>query len=281
MATVREKFFSIKKDNNPYLNETVIKILLSHVGGFSFDEFSLHFEDKIDEEKLDKLLSEIKEGKPVQYVIHEANFLGRNFYVDSSVLIPRQETEQLVLDIIGKNKVENPVILDIGTGSGCIAISLAKMIKCKVFASDISKNALKIAKKNAEINHADVTFVESDLFRNISSELKCDIIVSNPPYIETAVIDTLDPEVKDYEPMMALDGGRDGLDFYRIIAEKAPEHLKKNGKLILEIGYDQGISVPEILKATGYFTDICVLKDLAGLDRIVTACLTNVKKQNR
>ena len=194
-----------------------------------------------------------------------------NFFVDENVLIPRGDTEVLVEEVIKiAKKINAKKILDLCTGSGIIGISLAKYVdNCEVTATDISKEAINIAKKNAIINKVEnkVTFIESDLFSNISNS-KYDIIVSNPPYIKRDVIKMLDRQVQK-EPVIALDGGYDGLDFYRRILEQAYEYLKYNGYLCLEIGYDQKNDVLDLVKQSKNYTDAYSLKDLYDNDRVV------------
>ena len=200
--------------------------------------------------------------------------MGFEFYVDKNVLIPQPDTENLVEEIIylsekiRKSDKKELRILDMCTGSGAIAISISKLIENSlVYASDISKKALKVAEENSSKNQANVLFFESDLFKKISELYKFDIIVSNPPYIETDTIKTLSEEVKN-EPMLALDGGKDGLDFYRKISEDAKKYLNKDGFLAFEIGYNQKFAVENLLKENGY-KNIYSRKDLSGNDRIV------------
>lgn len=207
-------------------------------------------------------------GEPLDYITGHTDFYGFDIKVDKNVLIPRMDTETVVgeaLKLIGDKKVK---LLDLMTGSGCIALALAKKSNAEVTASDISEEALKVAKENLPDT---VTLIQSDVFENISG--KFDLIISNPPYIKSADIETLQPEVKA-QPLAALDGGADGLDFYRKIAGQSPEFLNENGALVLEIGYDQAADVSELLK--GNFKDIKVYKDLGGNDRTVTATLKQV-----
>lgn len=209
-----------------------------------------------------------KSGEPVQYIIGRTFFYGLEFFCDKSVLIPRFDTEVLVEEIIKRAK-KNSALLDLCTGSGCIALSVKhEREDIKVSASDISTAALKVAKKNKETLNLDINLIQSDLFENI--EGKFDIIASNPPYIPTKVILGLDEKVKDFEPEGALDGGEDGLDFYKEIAKKAKDYLKEEAILIMEIGFDQGEDVSDILSENGY-KNIEVIKDLNGLDRVVYA----------
>lgn len=206
------------------------------------------------------------EHVPLQYITGEQEFMGLKFKVNSNVLIPRQDTETLVEEAL---KVIKPGmrVLDLCTGSGCIIISLAKNVAdIQCVGSDISKQALLVAKDNAKQNEVEVEWQRSNMFENIVGAF--DLIVSNPPYIATGEIPGLMPEVRDFEPMDALDGKEDGLHFYRIIIEKSPEFLNPGGYLYLEIGYDQGEAVPAMMRQAG-FTEVEVIRDLAGLDRVV------------
>lgn len=218
-------------------------------------------------EKFEKHLEELIAGKPIQYITNSQGFFGLDFYVDENVLIPQPDTEILVEEVIEicKYREDVPRILDICTGSGAIAVALAKQMKAEMVASDISPKALEIAKKNAEKHRAKIEFWESDMFEKIHQ--KFDIIVSNPPYIETKTMENLSPEVKN-EPKIALDGGEDGLRFYRILAEKAKDYLEKNGILAVEIGYNQRENVTQIFENAG-FCEVYAKRDFAGNDRIV------------
>lgn len=220
--------------------------------------------DKIEE--FNKYIDKLIKGEPIQYIIGKQYFMGFEFVVNKNVLIPQPDTEILVEKTIEIARMyEKPKILDLCTGSGAISISIAKLISdVKVFASDISKEALKVAKLNDKENK--VTFIESDMFKNIKE--KFDIIVSNPPYIKTEEVKTLSKEVQN-EPMLALDGGQDGLMFYRDIIENAHNHLTPNGYLCLEIGEDQREEVTDIIKQNNNYTKIKVYKDLSGNDRII------------
>ncbi len=204
---------------------------------------------------------------PLQYITGEQNFCGLDFYVNENVLIPRLDTEVLVEKIL---ECEEPgqSVMDMCTGSGCIAITLQKLGGFQVMAVDISEGALTLARKNAQRNQAQVTFFQSNMFDQLSNTSKVDVIVSNPPYIESKVVDELDDEVKKYEPRLALDGMEDGLYFYRILAREGKRFLNEGGRLYAEIGFDQAEAVKEIFGAQG-FLDIQVYKDLAGLDRVV------------
>lgn len=208
---------------------------------------------------------------PLQHITHQQEFMKMTFYVDENVLIPRPDTEILVEEVIQiAKKINAKKILDMCTGSGAIAVSLAKYIPdSRITAVDISSKALNIAKKNAKSNQVEnqITFVESNLFENLPKE-KYDIIVSNPPYIKNEKIKTLDKEVQK-EPKLALDGGIDGLDFYRAIIKQDYEYLKFNGYLCFEIGYDQKEEVMELIKQEEKYKDTYSKKDLYGNDRII------------
>ena len=216
-----------------------------------------------------------KRGKhiPLQHLTGEQDFMGLTFKVNENVLIPRQDTECLV-EIVLKHLHDGMKILDMCTGSGCILISLLHYSNdCVGVGVDLSEAALKVAAHNAAVlgsngitDAMDITFLQSNLFEKVDG--KFDIIVSNPPYIKTEVIKTLMPEVKDFEPMMALDGTEDGLYFYRRIIADAKNHLTRGGQLFFEIGYDQGEEVSDLMRENGY-VDVEVAKDLAGLDRVV------------
>lgn len=208
---------------------------------------------------------------PLQHITHQQEFMKMTFYVDENVLIPRPDTEILVEEVIQiAKKINAKKILDMCTGSGAIAVSLAKYIPdSRITAVDISNKALNIAKKNAKSNQVEnqITFVESNLFENLPKE-KYDIIVSNPPYIKNEKIKTLDKEVQK-EPKLALDGGIDGLDFYRAIIKQDYEYLKFNGYLCFEIGYDQKEEVMELIEQEEKYKDTYSKKDLYGNDRII------------
>lgn len=209
---------------------------------------------------------ERKQGRPLWYVIGNADFYGFTFKVDERVLIPRPETEELCLLALSVIKDESKV-LDLCTGSGAIAITIALKSQAKVTASDLSEGAIEIAKENALLNEASVEFIQSDLFENIQESF--DVIISNPPYIPTADIQTLDDVVKNYEPTIALDGGEDGLDFYRKIALQASDKLNEKGYLLIEFGIGQAQAIVEILQEN--FTDIQVKKDINGIERMIIA----------
>lgn len=226
------------------------------------------------ENTLEKRASRI----PLQQILGQQEFMGLTFFVNEHVLIPRQDTETLVELVLNEQKDKNVSILDMCTGSGCIAVSLKKLggYAC-VEGADISEEALKVAKRNSEeiLENSDVNssrtgviFRRSDMFSAFPETERFNVIVSNPPYIPSAVIEELEPEVRDHEPRGALDGTADGLYFYRILAEECAKHLTPGGHVYFEIGYDQGAAVKELLDIHG-FKDTRVIQDLTGKDRVV------------
>lgn len=226
-----------------------------------------------DEEKLfNKFIEERLSNRPIAYIVENREFMGLDFYVKEGVLIPRPDTEVLVEEVIELCKDKGPInILDIGTGSGAITVSLAKyLVNAKITSVDISDIALEIGEKNAQSNDVDdrITFIKSDLFTNIDKDMKFDIIVSNPPYIKKEVIETLDKQVKDFEPYNALEGGIDGLDFYRAITTQGKNYLNKGGILAYEVGHDQSEDVSKLMEKDGY-ANIYTRKDLQQIDRVV------------
>lgn len=224
-------------------------------------------------EKLYALMDRRLKGEPIQYILGKWEFFGYDFFVGKGVLIPRPETELLVqtaLDCI--NEIENPVVADLCSGSGCIAISIKKERSVTdVYAFELSDTAFGYLNKNAELNSVDIHAINADILQKPNIDVKFDIIVSNPPYIRTNVIPTLEDEVKQ-EPVMALDGDEDGLKFYRAIPKVWSPYLKKGGVLAFEIGYDQGKEVSYILTESG-FSDVRVIQDLSGNDRVCTGVL--------
>ena len=234
----------------------------------------VHDDEQLTQEQEKKYLENIEKitkGIPLQHITHSQEFMKMNFYVNEDVLIPRADTEILVEEVINiAKKINAKKILDLCTGSGAIAVSLAKYIEdSQITAIDISGEALRVAKLNARNNEVEdkITFIKSDLFENVVKE-KYDIIVSNPPYIKKDVIKKLNKEVQK-EPNIALDGGYDGLDFYRKIISEGYEYLKYKGYMCLEIGYDQKKEVIEIIEKQEKYSNTYSKKDLSGNDRIV------------
>ncbi len=219
-------------------------------------------------EKINKIVSERLTGRPLWYCVGDTDFYGYTVKVDERVLIPRPETELLVENAL-KVLTAKESVLDLCTGSGAIAIALNKRSGAKVTATDISDGALTLASENAGINGAKVEFIKSDLFLGLNGR-KFDVIVSNPPYVRTADIKGLQSEVKDFEPKLALDGGDDGLDFYRKIAKSAKNHLNEKGKLFLECGEGQA---EEIVTLLTDFIKVEIIKDYENIDRRVKAVL--------
>lgn len=245
-------------------------LLFSFVTGYDRTEYFLNRDSEIDpaqEQKYEEFIGKRKKRIPLQYLTNEAYFMGHRFYVDERVLIPRQDTEVLV-ERVSKLVKEGDRILDMCTGSGCIILSLLLGTRAgSGIASDVSMEALAVARRNARgLQVENIEFVQGNLFENIEGQF--DVIVSNPPYIRTAVVEELMPEVLEHEPRLALDGREDGLYFYREITSNALNYLKKDGYLCYEIGYDQGTQVKELLESAG-FEEVFVYQDLAGLDRVV------------
>lgn len=274
----------IESLNKSDIEDTSLKarMLLANILNKNKEYLLIHDEEEINE-KIANLymqkIEELKNQKPIQYIIKKQEFMGFDFYVDENVLIPQPDTEILVeevLSIIDSNeqqfKDKKNYILDLCTGSGAIAVSLSKILnsdKILVYGSDVSEDALKIAKKNATQNCSKVVFLKSNIFEQINKNYKFDIIVSNPPYIETKTIQELSEEVRK-EPHIALDGGEDGLYFYREIIKNAKQYLNSKGYLAFEIGYNQREEVERILDENGY-KNIYSKKDLSGNDRVVVA----------
>ncbi len=222
------------------------------------------------QEKINKILKERVLRKPLDKIINKSNFFGYDFYVNSNVLSPRQETEILVENAI-KLIADKPLkVLDLCTGSGVIGITIALKTKANVTCTDICSKALKVAEKNSKNLKAKIKLIKSNLFNELDKTKKFDIIVSNPPYIKTSEIDALEPEVKNFDPKKSLDGGKDGLMFYKKIIKEAPEFLKKDGYIMLEIGYTQEAEVTELLKKNK-FKNILTIYDFADLPRVIVA----------
>ena len=271
--TIRKEMIELK---NNQINEPNLKarLLMQYILNkprkylLIYDNQTLSLRQEVD---YFKAIKKIANGVPIQHITHMQEFMKMNFYVNEDVLIPRPDTEVLVEEVIQiAKKVNAKKILDLCTGSGAIAISLARYIeKSEITAVDISLKAINVAKLNAKNNEVEnqITFIESNLFKEIPKE-KYDMIVSNPPYIKREIIKKLDQEVQK-EPKIALDGGYDGLDFYRKIINQSDEYLKFKGYLCLEIGYDQKEDVIELIKNEEKYVDTYCKKDLYGNDRVI------------
>lgn len=248
--------------------------LLSEITGITRTDYLVRGNHEVAPQHYEAFMEFIErrcKHEPLQHILGKAWFYGREYVVNKDVLVPRADTEILVEQALNV-LADGADVLDMCTGSGCIIITLALERKLKrAVGVDVSQAALNVAEVNVRKLEASVELVKSDLFTELSSgekNMQFDMIVSNPPYIESAVIETLSDEVKMFDPIMALDGYEDGLHFYRSISESAKDFLKKNGWLIYEIGYNQAEAVSEIMSASG-FTDIKVIKDYAGHDRVV------------
>ncbi len=255
-----------KKFRSSSVDETDAEWIVSIVTGIKRSELGGDSRVKSSHiDKIDELAAERIKGKPLSYVLGNADFYGYEIKVDERVLIPRPETEELVSEVLKVVKNTDKV-LDLCTGSGAIALVINKKSGASVTATDISEAALEVAKENFKQFDAAVETRLIDLYGDLSE--KFDIIVSNPPYIKTEEIDTLDKEVKDYEPRIALDGGEDGLDFYRRICEGAKQRLNEHGKLFLEAGYGEAEEIKKMLEND---FDVEIIKDISGIDRIIKA----------
>jgi release factor glutamine methyltransferase len=263
-----------------------VELHVNHASGLSYHAL---------QEFIDFVERRIKR-EPSQYIIGEQEFWGLPFKVTKDVLIPRPETEILVEEVVktaggrwevGGRKDENhiipyptshiqhPIILDLCTGSGCIAIALVKEIPdSRVYALDVSEKALNVARENAERHSVAerITFLQGDLFEPLKGmDVAFDLIVSNPPYISKKILAELQPEVRDFEPRAALYSGEDGLDFYRRIISDSPEYLAERGNLILEMGYGQAERIKKLIEQSNSFEDIGITKDFSGIDRVIKA----------
>lgn len=246
------------------------RLLLEFICHTDRNALYAHGDQEIEDEKMQDFLQLIEKRAvhiPLQHLTGEQNFMGLDFLVNEHVLIPRQDTEILVEEIM-RDLHDGIRILDMCTGSGCILLSLLHYSNdCSGVGVDVSEDALAVARQNADrLAEKQAVFIQSDLFEKVEGSF--DLIVSNPPYIRSQEIAGLMPEVREYEPHLALDGKDDGLHFYREIIKGAMPHLKRGGQLFFEIGYDQGEAVQALLAANGY-TEIAVVKDYAGLDRVV------------
>ncbi len=265
------------KENNIYDYNLKAKLLIAKVLNKPKEYLIINGKEELKKDKILEIKDNIEKiinGYPIQYITGKQEFMGYNFFVNENVLIPQPDTEILVeevLDILKKTKKYK--ILDLCTGSGAIAISISKILansivddNIKISASDISLKALAVAKINAKKNDVKIEFIQADVFDKIGK--KFDIIVSNPPYIKTAVIKKLNLEVQN-EPYIALNGGKDGLDFYRKIINDAYKYLEADGYLALEIGFDQRQEVIEIIENTNKYKEIYSKKDLTNNDRVI------------
>lgn len=257
------------KIENPILQS---RILLAYTLNKEKEYLIVNKEEQVSkksEEEYRKNIEKLSLGTPIQYITNKQEFMKLDFYVDEHVLIPRPDTEILVEEVIDIcNRTKTKSILDLCTGSGAIAISVAKYVEnINIYASDINKDALEIVNINAKNNNVQITTILSNIFEDIKN-MKFDVIVSNPPYIKTDVIKTLEKQVQK-EPKIALDGGKEGLDFYITIINEAHKYLNNDGYLCLEIGYDQREDVIDLINKTNKYTNIYAKKDLAGNDRII------------
>ncbi len=269
--------FGIKELEKAGINEAKLdaRLLLERICDTDHSDLFAHADRELTEKELDGFMEFIGrrvKREPVAYILGQWEFMGLSFDVSGDVLIPEQDSEFLVEEAL-RHCEDGMKILDLCTGSGCIALSLLNFTNdTKAFCTDISKKALLVAEKNADKLKLSerVIFEETDLFPK--EEERFDLIVSNPPYIASSVIETLAPEVRDYEPRLALDGDADGLSFYRRIVEKAPSYLYSSGYIVMEIGYDQADDVRSLLEESGRYHEIEVVKDFSGNDRVIKAC---------
>ncbi|RKW36456.1 MAG: peptide chain release factor N(5)-glutamine methyltransferase [Lachnospiraceae bacterium] len=263
-----DKYVKLLEENGFKDAGSDILLLIYEIFDLDFSKWTMYkYETIKDISKLETLKEYVEKrltNMPVQYIVNKAYFCGLPLYVDENVLIPRFDTEVLVEEVLNLGD-KNKKILDVCTGSGAIAIALKKLGKFeRVDALDISEEALKIAKKNAKALECDINFLKSDMFSSLTSENKYDIIVSNPPYIQSHIVDSLERQVKDFEPRLALDGDIDGMKFYKIIEKNFMNFLSPGGILALEIGYDEASDIKNLFEDK----KVIIKKDLAGLDRV-------------
>ena len=265
-----DKYVKLLEEKNFKDAKSDVLLLIYEIFDFDFSKWTMYKYDEIEDiSKLDTLNEYVKKRlghMPIQYILNEAYFCGLPLYVNENVLIPRFDTEVLVEEVLKISKKDKSKrILDICTGSGAIAIALKKLGGFeRVDALDISDKALEVARRNAKELDLDINFLKSDMFSSLTCENKYDIIVSNPPYIQSDVVDTLESEVKDFEPRLALDGDADGMKFYKIIAKNYETYLADNGVLALEIGYDEADDIRALFEGK----NVVIKKDLANLDRV-------------
>lgn len=263
-----DKYVKLLEENGFKDAASDILLLIYEIFDLDFSKWTMYkYETIKDISKLETLKEYVEKrltNMPVQYIVNKAYFCGLPLYVDENVLIPRFDTEVLVEEVLNLGD-KNKKILDVCTGSGAIAIALKKLGKFeRVDALDISEEALKIAKKNAKALECDINFLKSDMFSSLTFENKYDIIVSNPPYIQSHIVDSLERQVKDFEPRLALDGDIDGMKFYKIIEKNFMNFLSPGGILALEIGYDEASDIKNLFEDK----KVIIKKDLAGLDRV-------------
>ena len=250
-------------------DQTDAWLLLAYAAQMDRTHYYMHMDEEMPEEEQTQyrlLYTKRMERIPLQYILGEQEFMGLRFRVNSHVLIPRQDTETLVEEAL-RRLTPGMKVMDLCTGSGCVIISIAKNYKrIEAYGYDISKQALATAKENARLNDVPVIFEWSNLFENVTEQF--DMIVCNPPYIPSGLIPKLAPEVAEFEPKEALDGGENGLDYYRKIISESPQYLNPGGQLLFEIGYDQALAVTGMMERAGY-QDVACIQDLAGHDRVV------------
>lgn len=268
----------ITLDENQDEIQAVAYMLIEYIYGLTKKDIMTEKVVILDQTKSEALatcIQRLNAQEPIQYIIGEGHFYGRNFKVNNAVLIPRPETEELILFVVNylhRGHLHTPLILDIGTGSGCIAITLAKEIKSsKVWATDVSEEALTVARENARLLHADVTFVQHDILASDVTFVRADVIISNPPYISIEEQHTMKQNVLGYEPHLALFApGRDPLIFYRALATKSVALLHEGGMIAVEINERFGKEVAGLFASAG-LKNIQIIPDISGKDRIVTA----------
>jgi release factor glutamine methyltransferase len=262
-------YFEARKWAFSILDEPTVDLILMTMNDWTHTQLVLNLREKVsDFDTFKQVVERVAANEPVQYVLHKAAFYGRDFYVDGRVLIPRMETEELVEWILADNPNEGLNVLDIGTGSGAISITLqAEKPTWHVTGSDISADAIAVAQQNGATHHVTTAFVQSDLFKNIDQ--KFDIIVSNPPYIADSERAVMDESVLEYEPDLALFADNEGLALYQGIADGLASHLNDGGSAYFEIGYLQGPAVVTIMQKALPEAEVTLKKDISGQDRMV------------
>lgn len=265
--TVAQKLIPVADDLSKSEAQEILETVLEIEHSMFFNNFSLNIPEN-QQMQISEILNKRLTGKPLAYVLKKQFFYSKDFKLSKATLIPRHDTEHLIDEILTNERDNNLTFLELGTGSGIIPeVITSETDDSKAISVDLSIGALKIAKQNCSNR---VSLIASDKFSSIKDNHQFDFIVSNPPYIPSDILINLEKSVIDYEPTSALDGGIDGLTFYRYLAIESPKYLKNSGRLYLEIGYDQGESVPKLLRDTGWI-DIKVRKDFANRDRVVSA----------